>query len=327
MAVMLIGGLTGLGCGRQEVLQKTFYPMGGIPLTIKAYDVPSSLFDEVAAAAEAETERLERVFSCKREDSELALINRNGSGKASPELVRVLLLAGRVADETTGAFDATVLPVIELWHSSEGAGREPTEEELSQRLELVDWRQVSIADDGLVHLKKSNMAIDLGGIAKGFIADELARDMKKRGIKRGLVDAGGNVVLFNSLGEQPFKVGIKDPDDPENLFGVLTLDSGGISTSGCYERSLKIGDRTICHILDPKTGKPVGHELISVTIVAEEGAAADALSTAVMVMGRERGQALINSLPGVEGILIWKSGDKQEWWVSSGLHGRVSVGR
>ncbi len=311
-------------CNRKDVAEKTFYPMGGLPFTVKAYDIPPNVFEESMVAIEAETERLETILSTYREDSEISLINRTGSGKAAEELIRLVRLASRISAETDGAFDITVGPLMALWKFGEQENRFPSSDELKQRVEMVDWRQVATSSRGTITLKRTNMSIDLGGIAKGFIADSAAQYLKSQGIKRGIIDAGGDLVLFNSVGEEPFKVGLRDPENPDRQFAIMALDSGAVVTSGCYERFIEIQDSRVCHILDPRTGQPAD-ELLSVTIVAEEAATADALATGIVVLGLERGQALINSLPGVEGVLIWKGKSKTEWWISAGLQGKVRV--
>ena len=143
-------------------------------------------------------------------------------------------------------------------------------------------------------------------------------------MKRGIIDAGGNLALFNSVGEEPFRIGVRHPEKPTERFAVLTIDSGAVVTSGCYERFYEIDGKRYCHILDPRTGQPVG-ELLSATIVASEGAYADALATAVMVLGKEKGMQVINSLPDAKALLIWKEGNELKWSASSGLESKVEI--
>jgi FAD:protein FMN transferase len=322
--VLILMLLCSIACNRKELAEKTFYPMGGLPFTVKAYDIPANVFDDSMVAIEAETERLETIFSNHREDSEIGVINRVGSGKASEELIRLVRLASKISAETDGSFDITIGPLLALWKFGEQENRFPSDDELKQRTEMVDWRQVATSSRGTITLKRTNMSIDLGGIAKGFMADSAAQYLKSQGIKRGIVDAGGDLVLFNSVGEEPFKVGLRDPLDPDRHFAVMELDSGAVVTSGCYERFIEIQDTKVCHILDPRTGKPADG-LLSVTIVAEEAATADALATGIVVLGLKRGQALVNSLPGVEGVLIWQGESSMEWWISAGLQGKVRI--
>lgn len=145
---------------------------------------------------------------------------------------------------------------------------------------------------------------DFGGIAKGYAVDRVIRIFRENGIKRAMVNIGGNLIL---IGKKNWTVGVKDPEEPARLIGRLTLDKElGIATSGNYERP--------GHIKDPKTGKPVT-DLLSVTITAPTAMEADALSTGVYVLGRKKGMELIERLPDIEGVII----DKDGVWVSSGL--------
>ena len=323
--VLLLSSLVLLsGCRRKEVNEGTFYPMGGMPFLVKAYDVPTALFDETFELVKAETERLEKLLSSHIENSELWKLNREGRAEVSAEMAAVLSLAGRLSAESAGAFDVTVGPLLDLWRQCGTEGRLPLPDEVQQRLTLVDWRQVAVSGSGVATLGQPNMVLNLGGVGKGFIADRAARIMKKKGVKRGIIDAGGDLVLFNAVGEEPFRVGLKHPERPEAKLGVLEVDSAAVVTSGCYERFVEIAGKRVCHIFDPRTGMPV-EGLLSTTIVAEEAASADALATAVLVLGLEKGQALIRSLPGVEGILVWKEGEKLAWWISEGLQGKVKM--
>ena len=312
------------GCSRKEVVEKRFYPMGGLPFMVKAYNVPENLFEETFAEIKDETERLEKLFSNYIEDGQLSTLNQAGEAKVDAEVMAMLRLASRISGDSNGAFDVTVGPLVDLWKFCAENDRRPSADELGQALAVVDWKQITLSSSGQVSFRKKNMSVDLGGIAKGYIADAAARRMKKQGIRRGIVDAGGDLVLFNSIGEEPFRIGVKDPTNPQTNLAVVELDSGAVVTSGCYERYYQIRGTNYCHIVDPRTGEPVT-EMASATIVAEEAAAADALATAVMVLGKEKGMALIKSLPGVEGILVWEGADGVEWWISSGLHGKVTV--
>ncbi len=319
LVVVLLGA-----CSKEDLQEATFYPMGGIPFTVKAYGVPKSLFEEGMTEIRAEVDHLESILSSHIADSEVTTLNRERRAEISPETLQVMEMAARISADTEGAFDITVGPILDLWKFSEEQGRMPTQEEIDQRIKSVDWRQVALSSRGTATLELNNMSVDLGGIAKGFIADRAAQILKKKGIRRGIVDAGGDLVLFNSVGEEPFKVGVKNPLNPDELFGVLSLDSGAIVTSGCYERQYRIGDKRICHIIDPRTGQPAS-ELESVTVVAEEAATADALATAAMVLGREKGMELIKSHPGAEALLIWTAEGKLAWELTPGLEGKLKV--
>lgn len=317
--------LSASACSQQEVAKATFMPMGGIPFTIQAYDVSSATFDKAVTAIQAETERLESIFSFHRDDSELATLNREGQAKVSQELLRVIQVALMVSNSTDGAFDPTVGPLVGLWQHCADLGRVPTEEELESHKALVGFRQLLVnTAESKITLQKKNMTLDLGGVAKGFIADRAAETLKGLGVKRGIIDAGGNLALFNAVGEEPFRIGVRHPEKPNERFAVLTIDSGAVVTSGCYERFYDVDGKRYCHILDPRTGLPVG-ELLSATIVASEGAYADALATAVMVLGKDKGMQVINSLPDAKALLIWREGSELKYSISASLESKLEL--
>lgn len=324
ITVTLCAFIALVGCSRSEVAEKTFPAMGGIPFTIKAYDVPPSLFDETAQNIEQEVLRLEKIFSRHDATSELARINAQTGGMASDEMMALVRLSLRFSTETDGAFDITVGPLVDLYSLCEKQKRPPTPEEIEQRLAIVGYRNISLSGERKIAFQQPNVSLDFGGIAKGYIADAAARMMKRQGIRRGIADAGGNLVLFNSVGEEPFKVGVKNPEDPTKNYAVMTLDSGGVATSGCYERYYRFPGASACHVLDPRTGLP-SDSLLSATVTAQEGVAADALTTACLVMGIEKCKALVNSLPGVEAFLIWKEEGRIQSWLSEGLQGKVRI--
>ncbi len=327
----LLLGILLLGCSRREQLEDTFYPMGGMPFSVRAYNVPEALFREAMTGLQQEVERLEELFSAYIPDSDIGRLNAEGRAVVAPETAMILSAALEVASRSLGAYDISVMPLIQWWRhcESDGSfGRLPTYEELDFRREQVDWKQVRLAGN-TVEFKKANMGIDLGGIAKGFMADRAVQMLKRSGIRRGIVNAGGDLKVFNSVGESPFQIGIRDPLAPHRNIGILSLDNGAVVTSGCYrtgadERFFAIGNQRFCHILDPRTGWPP-KGLLSATIVAEEASLADALSTAVMVLGKDDGLELIGMHPGVEGILMWEEQGQHRWVITSGLEGKVRM--
>ena len=179
---------------------------------------------------------------------------------------------------------------------------------------MVDYRNLSI-DGRIVTLKKGS--VDLGGIAKGYIADRVAAVLKEQGVRSALVDLGGNIVTVGNKAGQPFRIGIKDPADPASLCAVLDGQDVSIVTSGIYERGFDQDGVRYHHLLDPATGMPVQNTLASVTVVCKNSADADALSTACFVMGEEQGIALIESLSDTEALFIRRDGEIRS---TSGLH-------
>lgn len=194
---------------------------------------------------------------------------------------------------------------------------------LAAALELVDYRTIEIdAAHGRARLGILGQAVDLGAVAKGYGVDRAAELLRARGAVRGLVDLGGDIyALGTRVDGAPWRLGIRHPRKSGQLLGILHVSDAAVATSGDYERYFEYQGVRYSHIVDPKTGWPA-NELVSVTIVAPSGVWADALATAVFVLGKEKGLALIEALPGVDGILVDRDLGVT---VSSGLHGRVDL--
>jgi len=247
-------------------------------------------------AAEAARERvlaIEQIFSRTIEDSEISQIHKAEAGtavKVSDEAIALLERAIAASEETNGAFDITIAPVMSLWGFTKDVYHVPGEDEIASVLPLVDYKNVVIDKGaGTVTLGSAGMAIDVGGIAKGYASDEVQRVLREYACEGALISLGGNAAV---MGAKPdgaaFRVAITDPMNPSAFLGVLTCQETSIVTSGGYERFFVEDGVTYIHIMDPETGRPTESDLISVTIVCTEGLRADFLSTALFVMGRER---------------------------------------
>ena len=276
--------------------------------------VKEALFDEM--------KRLEQLLSYRDSESEVAAINRAAGKKpvaVSPETAAVIREALAYAEISGGAFDPTIAPLLEAWGFQEGDYRVPGPEELQEAAGMVDYRLVE-AGEKAVRLARPGMALDLGGIAKGYIVDRGLDLLERRGVSHALINAGGDVGILGPKADgSPWRVGVKHPRNG-TLLAVIPWDKrGAIVTSGDYERFFEKDGSRYHHILDPQTGEPAP-ALTSVTVVAPTAVQADALSTAVFVLGPERGLALVEELPGVEALLV----DPQfALLVSSGLRGLV----
>jgi len=266
--------------------------------------------DKVKGAAQAvlaEIQRVEDLTSFHKPSGLTALNDHAGKGpfKLEPELFALVELSLKWARETDGAFDPTIGPLSRAWNFSGGEPRLPDESEIALLLPTVGWNLVKIdPPTRTVDLPLPGRALDLGGIAKGYARDRAYEVLKKYEVRDALVNAGGDIL---ALGEKergkPWRIGIQDPRIPNEVRAVGSLKDKRIATSGDYERFFIGGGRRYHHILDPRTGYPAD-ELCSVTIVRNSGPSADGLSLAVFVLGAEKGLKLIESLPGVEGLLI-----------------------
>lgn len=299
------------GCGNKDKISDEFFPMGGIPMRITGFDVSQSKFDETFERIKSRTEELEGLLSKYIKDTDISRLNDQGKATVSEDTLVVLEKAMAMCVSTDGAFDITMAPVLEIWQRAAKSGKAPQAEELASALERVGCRKLEIShSQSRVTMTTPGMEVDLGGIAKGYIIGEAAELMKKGGISKGIVDAGGDVVLFSGKGDQSFRVGIRDPlspsDAPKNI-AVLSLSDGAVVTSGCYERYFELDGEKICHIIDPRTGQPAKGPL-SVTVVARDASSADAYATALYVLGEEDGFSLAKSLPDVDAVFLVDDG-------------------
>ena len=275
--------------------------------------VECTVLHEEAAVAEraidaalAAIDQVEDVMSLYRPTSQLCQLNRAGHLAAPhPWLVDVLRQAEKVSRVSNGAFDVTVQPLWSLWSQATKAQRLPSEEEVSAVLSRVDWRAVQV-DAQRVALLKPGMQLTLNGIAQGFAADRAVAALHEVGIEHALVNAGEVNSLGNDLLDEPWTAGVQHPRLNGAYAAVADLPGRALSTSGDYSTHFT-PDFKHHHIVDPRRGYSP-EELASVSIVAPTACEADALSTAVMVLGVKLGLELIARFAQVDGLLMFKDG-------------------
>lgn len=248
-----------------------------------------------AVAVQQVVNGLEAALSTTRADSEIYALNAAagmGAVPLSQDTVAALTLAGVVSAATDGAFDCTISPMMDAWGFPTESHHVPTEGALAALLPLVDWRAVALSED-TVSLP-AGMAVDLGGIAKGYAGDKCAQTLAGMGITSALLDLGGNITGVGGHSDgSPWRVAVKDPNAPEDqVLCVISLLDQTASTSGGYQRYFTEDGVIYHHIIDPATGYPSERGLLSVTVVSPNGGQADALSTACFVMGEEKALAL-----------------------------------
>jgi thiamine biosynthesis lipoprotein len=259
-----------------------------------------------------EIERLEAKLSRFREDSVISKINR--SAGVSPvqvdaEVFALIEKAVAVCGDSNGAFDPTILPMMSLWKFTEKDAVVPSDEEIKQRLSLVDCRKIILKkDESLVFLPEPGMGIDLGGIAKGYAADRAAEALRKSGVRSGLVNAGGNLTVFGGKGRGT-AIGVQDPRRRDQILAKIYLKDSAVSTSGDYERFFIFRGIRYSHIIDPKNGYPAQGEE-SVTVISQDGTLADAWSTALFVLGSDEGLKMLKSHPEMQAMFIDASGKR-----------------
>ena len=271
-------------------------------ITLSAYVEDAKILND----ALKECGRYENLLSRTIEGSDIWNINhaKGESVEVSDDTIEILKTALKVSELSHGAFDASIAPVSTMWDFTSGAAVLPDAEALEKAAEKVDYTKIEI-DENRVTVPEG-MMIDLGGIAKGYIADAVKGYLMDRGVESGILSFGGNIV---AIGTKPdgseWKVGIQDIDQPTGSYMLVAKNVGGSTvTSGIYERGFELDGTYYHHILDPKTGWPVQNELASVTIFSESSMWGDALATAAFALGTEQGIQLIDSLEGIEALFI-----------------------
>lgn len=234
----------------------------------------------------------EQLLSRTVEQSAVSRFNRTGEVSWDETHAAWLLRMLDICAQTDGAFDPTVAPLTALWETCGEAQRLPQADELAACLASVGYEKLSLSADGTLTRTHPQTMLDLGAIGKGYAIDRLLAYLNSTDIAGGLISFGGNVAVFGQKQSgEPYRIGVRDPSRTSEVLGYVQLDAGVISVSGDYERYVTIGGERYHHILDPATGYPTDNGLHSVAVICEDASLADALSTALFVMGAERAMA------------------------------------
>ena len=247
----------------------------------------------------------ELIFSRTHPDSELYALNATGSMEVSEDLLRVIRAALEYCRVSNGAFDITMGGVSELYAFSSDDPRVPEGGELAEAVSHVGYENV-LVEGNRVTLRDPEAVLDLGAIAKGYIADRLAEFLREQGVESALIDLGGNILCVGSKpGGSAYRVGLQYPfRERKETIAVVEVRDLSVVTSGVYERSFEEGGVLYHHILDPDTGLPVKSDLLAVSILSPRSVDGDALSTVCFALGLEKGLELINSLEGVYAAFV-----------------------
>ncbi len=253
-------------------------------------------------------------MSAYHEDSEISQISIKAGispQKVNPDVFALLQRAVAMSKASGGAFDITVRPLTTLWNFS-GGGDFPIEREIRKAKKLVNYRDLILdADEKTAYLSKPKMAIDLGGIAKGYAADEVRRILLENGVRDALINLGGNVVAMGSNPEDGgcWRIGIQNPLSTRGVYAsVISVSDKTIVTSAVNEQFFVREGKRYHHLLNPKTGYPADSRLLSVTVIADRSELADALSTSIFVLGIKDGLKLLKK-ENAEAVFILENGD------------------
>ena len=281
---------------------------------------------DAQAAADEVSAMLARITTemSMNEGSDLFAVNFAApqGAQVSPESASLLQTALSLATLTSGVFDPTIGPVSSLWDIS-GTPRVPSAEELASAVPLVDYTGVTI-EGTTVTLAKQGMMLDFGGIGKGYAADLAAQIYEKHGVQTALLNLGGNIFAYGTKADgSDYRIGLRDPDGADNdYFAIVSVQNSSVVTSGVYERYFESNGVTYHHLFNPETGYPTDNGLAAVTVVCESSTKADALSTALFVMGLEDGLAFAELQDDVEAAFI--TTDKKVY-ITDGLKGSIEI--
>ncbi len=254
--------------------------------------------EESALAGKAvfdEVKRIDALMNMYNENSEVSLINKAKSGekiKVSDDTYYVIKTALEICEDSGGAFDITVAPLMELWDFNGDDEKIPTQESIDKALKNVGYKNIVLESGNMIYKLKSETEIDLGAAAKGYAGDKAIEIAKKYKLKGGIIDLGGNILCF---GENPnsengkWTVGIQTPFAPTGTYEkTVEISDKAVVTSGTYQRYFEKSGKIYHHILNPETGYPQMKEYNSVTVVSDSSLKADCLTTAIFVMGENK---------------------------------------
>ena len=275
---------TSLDTASQEKVQKNVFAMDTY-MTVSAYGENA---EKAVDAAIDEINRLDVLLSTGKDTSQVAFINQNGSAVLNDDTQTLLQKSLELYESTGHRFDITIYPIMCVGGFPTQEYRVPEQDEIAKTLELVGSDKLSYDEATKTLTLRDGMAIDFGGIAKGYTSSRLMEIFREYNVSSAMVSLGGNVqVLGTKTDGSDWRVAVQNPDGTDDYLGILAIKDKAVITSGGYERYFEEDGKTYHHIMDNETGKPADSDLISVTIISKDGMLADGLSTALFVMGKE----------------------------------------
>ncbi len=333
VAVLLVSGLALAGM-RQSMVAEEAAPVTAeqslmgtrwVIRVIPESEMTPEQIETAISEAFAEVARVETVMSEWIPTSPISLVN-SGAGSsvaAPPELVAIVARAIAISEQTEGAFDVSWRPLGDVWQVGDEVATVPDPEAVSAALSLVEYSAIGLTDETIL-LPRPGMAIGLGGIAKGYGVDRAAEVLRQAGLQHFYIDGGGDIYVGGDAGGRDWRVGVRNPRGaPTDLVAVVNAHDRAVVTSGDYERYSVIDGQRYHHIVDPRTGYPA-EGCRSVTIVGPSAEWADAMATAVFVLGHEAGLRVINEIEDAEALVIDNDG---QMWPSNGFEAIAEVSR
>lgn len=308
-------GKDAAGEARQELFAMDTY------MTLSAYGEHAQ---EAVGQAVDEINRLDGLLSTGDSSSEVYRVNRDGGGYLSEDVAGLVERSLELYQDTDGAFDIAIYPVMEAWGFTDGDYKVPSRAALDRLLQLTDAGQIHFKrETSEISFGKEGMKIDLGGIAKGYTSNRVLDIFRENGVESGLVNLGGNVEALGAKTDgTPWRVAIQDPEDAEGTVGVISVEDCAVITSGGYERYFEKDGVTYHHIIDPGTGYPADSGLISVTVASADGTLADGLSTSLFIMGLDKASGYWKGHSGEFDMILMD--DSRQLYVTEGIQDRFS---
>lgn len=322
-----------LGCSKRsdgtksktEPVSKTETLLGTV-CTIKIYDKPE---EKIFQAAFDRIRDIENKMSINKDESEVININ-NSAGikpvKVSEETFYTIKKGVEYSVASKGNYDISVGPLVKLWGIGTDKARVPSKEEIDKSKSLINYKDIILDDSNkTVMLKKKDMILDLGGIAKGFAADEVEKVLKNNGVNYAIINLGGNVLVMNkNPNGNLWKIGIQNPfsDNRGDIIGAIDVEDKSVTTAGIYERYFEVNGVKYHHILNPFTGYPADNEIAGITIVADKSIDGDGIDTGILLMGLKDGLDYVNSHKELEAIFVTKN---KEVYLSDDLKGKFKL--
>ena len=303
LMICLMTPLTGCTRREEQPMSRMTYALS-TEITISIYD--SNDQNLITKCFELCGE-YDRLLSRTNEESEIAQLNKLGSCEVSDETLEVIKKGLYYSELSGGAFDITIEPVSSLWDFMAEEPKLPDPDEVRNNLKRIDYTKVKI--DGRRVTLQEGMGLDLGGLAKGYIADRLKEYLLSQGVKRAIINLGGNVLCIGKKSDNAdFTIGIQNPQNPASIKGTVQVNDKSVVTSGTYQRTFTVDGVSYHHILNPETGYPYDNGISSVTIICDESVDGDGLSTTCFALGIEEGCRLVESMDHVYAMFIDNEG-------------------
>ena len=324
LLVLIIGSIAIVRCQRSMPYQ---HNKGFIFGTV--YNITYQSNEDLQPQIEAELKKVNQTFSTFEANSLISQINQNKPVKVNEMFREVFTLAESISKETDGAFDITVAPMVNMWGFGFKTGQHPSKQAIDSLHQVVGYHKLKLVGNTIQKTDKRVM-LDCSAIAKGYGSDIVARFLRRNGIKNFMVEIGGEIVTMgNSEQRLPWKIGVTKPTDDsvkvnQEIQTVLNVTDKAMATSGNYRNFYYKGGKKYAHTIDPKTGYPVQHSLLSATVLAKNCATADAYATSFMVMGIEKARKLLERHPELMAYFIYSDakGNLQVWY-SPSMKGKI----